>query len=135
MKKSIVIVIGIIYIASICFIGFFGMKIKAYNETIYVTSIECINTEAEEMFDGEGTLIKYILLNYTTGLKYQIEYRVYPDNATNQTVEFEHIGSSSIATVSQSGEVSFFGAGIIYVQIKSTDGKNIVEKVMLNAQN
>ena len=43
MKKSVIILIGIIYIASIFVVGFFGMKIKSFDTIIYITDIECTN--------------------------------------------------------------------------------------------
>ena len=40
MKKSVIILIGIIYIASIFVVGFFGMKVKNYNVMVYIEDIE-----------------------------------------------------------------------------------------------
>lgn len=49
MKKSVLIVIGLVYIASILIIGFFGMRQVVYSNIIYVREIECINEEARDM--------------------------------------------------------------------------------------
>ena len=43
MKKSTLIMIAIVYIASIVLISLFGMKSVVYNEVIPVTKIECLN--------------------------------------------------------------------------------------------
>ena len=43
MKKSTLVVIAIIYVASIVIISLFGMKAVVYNEVIPVTQIECLN--------------------------------------------------------------------------------------------
>ena len=43
MKKSIIVLISSIYILSILFIGFFGMKMTSYNESIYPTEIKIEN--------------------------------------------------------------------------------------------
>lgn len=133
MKKSIVIVIGIIYVASICLIGFFGMKIKAYNETIYVTNIECINTDMQETTDSQNNPIKYVVLTYEPELAYQIEWKVNPDNVTYRNVEFVYNTETTVATVSGFGAVLFLKKGTITIQIVSTDGKNIIETVKLIA--
>lgn len=41
MKKVIVIVILVVYIASIALVNFFGLEIKVFDGTIYVTDILC----------------------------------------------------------------------------------------------
>ena len=41
MKKSVILVIGIIYIAAIITVGFIGIALKVYDEKKYVESIEC----------------------------------------------------------------------------------------------
>ena len=43
MRKSTIIFIAVIYIASIAVISLFGMKMSVYNEIIPVTSILCLN--------------------------------------------------------------------------------------------
>ena len=51
MKKSTTLLIFIIYLASIVVIGFFGMKIKIYDEIKYVKSIEMsVEAESKKMF-------------------------------------------------------------------------------------
>lgn len=47
MKKSTTLMIILIYLASIVVIGFFGMKIKVYQPTNYIKSIE-MSVEAED---------------------------------------------------------------------------------------
>lgn len=63
MKKSTIITIFIIYVASIIAIGFFGIKVKIYDEVKYVKSIT-ITAEAEDesMFN-----LAYTGKNATTG--------------------------------------------------------------------
>lgn len=51
MKKSTILLIILIYLASIVVIGFFGMKIKIYDEIKYVKNIEMsVEAENENMF-------------------------------------------------------------------------------------
>ena len=40
MRKSVIIVIGFIYLASFFIIGFFGVKIQRYNQVTYVSDFE-----------------------------------------------------------------------------------------------
>lgn len=54
MKKSTIIMIFVIYIASIFAIGFFGMKVKVYDEVKYIEKIEMsVEAERDEMFEFE----------------------------------------------------------------------------------
>ena len=39
MKKSVVILIGIIYVASIALVSFFGLKAKIYNAKVYAERV------------------------------------------------------------------------------------------------
>ena len=45
MKKSVIVLIFLVYLASIVFINIFGMKILAYDTEVYATGIECINDD------------------------------------------------------------------------------------------
>ena len=59
MKKSTILIILIVYVASIVAIGFFGMASKVYNVNKYVESIEIsIEAENDKMFKfyNEGLL-------------------------------------------------------------------------------
>ena len=54
MKKSTILIIFIVYLASIVTIGFFGMASKVYDETKYVQAIEMsVDAEDEKMFTFE----------------------------------------------------------------------------------
>ena len=42
MKKSVVIIIGVIYGLSIVAVTLFGLKHKTFNEVIYVSQVEIV---------------------------------------------------------------------------------------------
>lgn len=80
MKKTTVLLIFIIYVASIVVIGFFGMSVKVYDEIKYVKSIEMsVEAESSDMFElkyngidaetknPEYTLRIYFTKSATTG--------------------------------------------------------------------
>ena len=51
MKKSTMLIIFIVYVASIVVIGFFGMRVKVYDEVKYIKSIQMsVEAENENMF-------------------------------------------------------------------------------------
>ena len=54
MKKSTILMIFVIYVASIIAIGFFGMKVRVYDEVKYISKIEMsVEAEREEMYKFE----------------------------------------------------------------------------------
>ena len=131
MKKSVLIVIGLVYIASILIIGFFGMRQVVYSNIIYVREIECINEEARDMGDYKMIIVDYIEGN--TGV--QLSYRVTPDDATSKDVRFIYDENQTVATVTDLGTVVFNSPGLIVVRIASTDGTIASETVWIVAIN
>ncbi len=91
MKKSTLIIILVIYVASIAAINFFGLSVKVYDKIINVTSVECINRDDEErgIIVSEEEYGKYISVKFTEpGMLFALEWRTFPDNATNKDVQF-----------------------------------------------
>ena len=125
MKKSVIILIFIIYIASIVFINFFGLKILSFEENIYATSVECINSDMKVSSDGT---YKFVGLKYTTELTYTIEHKVYPENATNNKVEYIYDKTANISIDQNTGIVTFKKPTNIredhIITIRTLDGTN-----------
>ena len=70
--------------------------------------------------------IKYIDLDENKVARYQIKYRVHPDNATNQEVDFiltpMNSGDSSVpATIDENGVVQFDRQGAVIVSVIARD--------------
>lgn len=130
MKKSVILIIGIIYVASIVFIGFFGMKITAYNVTVYATKVECINEEATIQNDYKYIIAYYDETKPPEENVYQILWKVYPDDCTNKKVDFVYDQDSKIASVDEFGRVWIKKSGIFYVTIQNTIKSTVTEKIM-----
>ncbi len=136
MKKSVIVLIGIIYIAAIVFVGFFGMKVTAYDEMIYITNIECTNEGIRENADGTKTL----RFNYVDGgdvleNTLTLTYKVYPDNSTLKGADAATLvydENTTVATV-DGLHITFLKKGVLTVQIKSKDGSNITETIRIIA--
>ena len=136
MKKSVIVLIGIIYIAAIVFVGFFGMKVTAYDEMIYITNIECTNEGIRENADGTKTL----RFNYVDGgdvleNTLTLTYKVYPDNSTLKGADAATLvydENTTVATV-DGLHITFLKKGVLTVQLKSKDGSNITETIRIIA--
>lgn len=120
MKKSVVILIGIIYVAAIAVVSFFGLQFKVFNEVIPVERIEILN---EGLKDSESWG-KYVVIyaDENGEYRYKIDYRVYPDNATDAEVSFTYDDTKGYVTVDETGLVIFTSPGMVKVFIIAKDG-------------
>jgi len=145
MKKINLIVIGIVFVASVVLISVFGMRIVIYNGVVPVTKIECLNETDERstvVVDEYGKLIK---VKFTTpgnesdlsGTILQIKYRVYPDDATNKKVKFvfnRNLKNVKMATDENGNELGLFifsGRCYFDLEIVATDGSGISDTVSI----
>ena len=123
MKKSVVILIAIIYVASIALVTFFGLKHNTFFDDVLVEEVRITNEGIKYTKDG----LKYVVI-LTGENQYQIEYTVLPENAVNKDVTF--IGESSSATVDENGLVTFTNnIGSIIVYVYSQDGSGVFDKI------
>ena len=110
MKKSVIILVALIYVLSIALVSFFGLKAKSFNETIYTTGIELLD---ENIKQDKNTGENYIVIrkNEAGEWKYQLSYRVHPDNATDDGVTFSYDKELSYVSVDENGVVTFTRGG------------------------
>ena len=146
MKKSTIILIAIVYIASIVVISVLGLKAKIYDEIFSVTSIECLNETDDTAFVEEYNGKKVINVQYIgegnmetlEGTMVQLVYRVLPDNATNKKVKF--IYNETLTRIhfvkddkgNDLGLVMFTGTGIFNIRIMATDGSQVYTDIVIN---
>ena len=109
MKKSVIVLIALIYVASIALVSFLGLQFKVFEQIVYVDKVEITN-EGQKYSEQFGDYV-VIYPNANGEWKYQINYRVYPDEATNSDVTFEITSSGNCATVDQNGIVTFTKSG------------------------
>lgn len=138
------IIIGIVYLASIVIISIFGMRSVVFNEIIPVSKIECINVTDDKINVSEENNVKIIKIKYdkpantetNEGTMVQLEWRVLPDNATTKDVKFVYDSSPRVtfATDEAGNEVGlilFTGKVVLPVKIMSTDGSRIYADVTI----
>ncbi len=132
MKKSVVILIAIIYVAAIALVSFFGLQYKVFEEIISVERIEILNSGLKD--DGNGG--KYIVIypDENGDRRFQIEYRVYPDNATDNSIEFSYDKQNKNVTVDEFGVVSFDGSGSVKVWVIARDGSAVSASITIIAR-
>lgn len=129
MKKSVIILIGVIYIIAVAMVSFFGLKTQVYNEKIYISKIELLNENIQTTSKGENILI----VNYDDG-PVIIERKIYPDNATKKVVEYKYDKTNQVATVDQMGVVTFSEPGAVTVYIMAKDGSGVITALKIIAK-
>lgn len=140
MKKSVVILIGLIYAASIVLVSFFGLQYKQFNEIVYVSSVEIINAPDKTAVDKEtGEEIKtyFVYKDEATGLRtFQIEWRVEPiETVTNKNVKFIYTEDPRFS-VSETGLVTFYEGGVVAnIQIVPEDGSDCSDTIKIYCLN
>ena len=133
MKKSVVVLISIIYIAAIFVVGFIGAKRNVFNEMIYITDIECTNEGIMDL----GNNHKEIMFDYDEDKSIEenaliITYKVFPSDSTFKGADAVDIYAiPNDLLFEQDGVVFKFhnAPGIVTVQLESLDGSNIKEYV------
>lgn len=93
MKKSVILAIAVIYIASIITVGFIGiaLKIRA-GDVKYVESINCVTDgySSEAVVDREGNKVAdgSIEVTYEAGVQVVIKCQAVPSDAKNTTLKY-----------------------------------------------
>jgi hypothetical protein len=105
MKKSVIILIFLIYAASIAMVGFLGLQAKSYNDVIYAESLEIINDYKVDSNTGN----KYIVFNPTdkSDKTLQLECKVLPDNTSDKKIIYSLDPECKTATIDENGLLTF----------------------------
>ena len=139
MKKTVIILIGIIYAASIMLVTFYGLVTEeAPTDSVPVKSIQ-ITGDGIGVSEGEKNVVLEALYTANTPLTYQISYVLEPDNTTHKTVIYE--ADESFVTIDENGLVTISGYNapgeynVVTVTVYATDddgNKNTAIKDVLN---
>ncbi len=138
MKKSVIFLIGVIYLISVIVVTFFGLQISVDQFQVYMTSISITNYD---QIVGQN---KYLTLQFNETEGYSsviIEYSYTPTNASypdgvsfsliNNTYTNEDGTTGYYAQVSQTGEVIFFSPRTVRLTITTTDGSKLSDTVTI----
>lgn len=154
MKKTVVIAIILVYIASIVIVNFFGLEISIFDGNTYVSEIRCDNLYLQSENGGqipyknERDGMKFFSFEYDdSGEPYTkenigfnpntvvLQYHVYPENANNKKVSFiydETLAGEDWIFLKDKASVIFLAPqSSITVTIRSTDGSNKEEKIYI----
>lgn len=155
MKKTIIIIILAVYIASIAVVNFFGLEIKMFDSITYVTGIQCDSVtflgdngkEIKPQIYPNLTLFTFDFIPPPEGTEYttdpeslasnpniiQINYEVMPHLADDSSVEFIYDKEVGTAVYHElSGSFIFLKSDVLFdVIIRATDGSNVQTKITI----
>ncbi len=161
MKKTIIVIILAVYVASIAVVNFFGLEIKVFDGVTYVESIQCDtvtvqNENAVELtpnsYIGENRDIPLFIFEFIPpeeGEEYttddesivtnpnaiQINYEVLPHLADDAEVkfEFDEAAMEGFAVYHEmSRSFIFLKPDMTFtITIKATDGSNVSTSVSI----
>ena len=140
MKKSTIILIGLIYLVSIILVGVYGLQFKQFHQIVYATSVEVTNTPdkyATVQSTGEQIKTYFVYKNAETGLRqFQIDWRIEPiETVTNKNVKFVYESDHGY-TVSETGLVEFSKGGVVAnITIVPADGSNCSDVIKIYCMN
>lgn len=133
MKKSVIVLLIVIYIAAIVFVNFFGMEFLAYDKIVYAERVECINSDMVLHSSGE---FKYAIVRYSPGVTYTIQHKVYPEDVTNKNVTYIYDEDNGVMSISPLGIVSFSEPTKritdFTITIRTLDGKERETTILLS---
>lgn len=133
MKKSVVILIALIYVASIAIVGFLGLQAKSYNDVVYVESIEILSEYSIDKNTGSKFLI--FDSNVTENNSIKLECKVRPDDATDTKVIYALSNDCTNATIDENGLLTFIGDTSRYFSVKvyiySNQNRTISDEILV----
>ena len=133
MKKSVVIVIALIYVAAIALVSFLGLNPKSYNDVSYVESIKVSADHEIKMIQGEDS-IHFLNEFKADGTRtIQLYCEVKPENASNKKINYVLEKDNTAATVDENGLITITepGTQIFPVFIVSAENPSIFQKITI----
>ena len=160
MKKTIVIVILAVYIASIAIVNFFGLEVKQFDSITYVSSIQCDTVtfhgdNSKVLYpsqyagkDGNTPVFVFDYIPAPADAPYtidnldenpniiQINYEVMPHLADVRDVKFEYDVDAGVAVFHElSGSFVFLKPDVaLTITIKAADGSNVSTQLRIKGR-
>lgn len=131
MKKSVIILIAIIYVSSIAIVSFFGMDFEMFEQFVYVEEVKLTNDGLKPGGQSTGDYYAFVYPDSEGRYYYQLEVEVLPKDASNQTLDYVFEENPAV-NIDENGLVTFSERiGAVTIFIISTDGTNVQTSITL----
>ncbi len=131
MKKSVIILIAIIYIAAIPLVNFLGLKDKQYAIEVDVQELVLLNDDTQTNSQG----MKWAEAKDEDGdgvWEYQLEWQVLPENATDKNVTITNTSAKKDVEIdAETGLVTFKSRGVATIKIEAVGSSGISLELMI----
>lgn len=127
MKKSTILIILVVFAASVFVVGFMGIENVPYVQITYVEQITPTHVyygrstdEAEIVTNRLGYAVSF---PYEEGMKVKIDYEITPNDATNRdvSIEIRNLNANSDAELDSKGLITLNNSGPVCVTYRATD--------------
>ncbi len=157
MRKATIIVIALIYVASIVIVGIFGLNALVFTEKIYVEEISFCDNDGtpftfcgvpiEKTSNGSGYQVT-VVYDPISGASDFVNYEMKPDDATKRRAEVKIIYSTGkpdpetgevdpCATLTEgltgAIQVTFKRKGAVTLQFMAVDGSKVSTTLTITA--
>ena len=160
MKKTIVVIILAVYIASIAIVNLFGLEVRIFDGITYVSSIQCDTVifhgdNSKVLYptqyagkDGNLPVFEFAFIAADENNPYtldnlndnpniiQINYEVMPHLADAQEVKFEYDAEAGVAVYHElSGSFIFLKPDVsLTITIRAIDGSNVSTQIRIKGR-
>lgn len=133
MKKSVILTLIAIYAVSICVVGYFGLKVRILNPTVYADTVTIDyvlygDTKIDYKTNQSGKYVR--IKDYDEGQSIKIVYTVTPHDATDKSVTFSY--DKSLAEITKDGIVTLNKKKVILdVTVTVDAAQNVKDKIKI----
>ncbi len=147
MKKSVILLIAVIYILAIVIVGFIGLRMKVYNPVIYVDKITCVSKNFKEYTLEQlennpnlkdevenDHLVGYIEEKFVEGLEVEIRCEISPENATDKGLTYStNVSDKYELIVNKDGtcKIKFYKNAFATVTVESNDNNKSKSRIKI----
>ena len=140
MKKSVVIIIGVIYVVAIAVVSFLGVNFKVFDPVYYIRSIEIYD---DDMIIHEGKKVVYAYFNEDGVAEYQIKCKFATSDDMDEDAElsmregdpeklaFDYDKQTPGVTVTEDGLVRFTKDTMIEIVVNPRDNSDCSDRITI----
>ena len=143
MKKTVVIMIGVIYVIAIAVVAFLGVNFKTFDPVYYIRSVEIV-VEESQIHEGKTQVVIYLDENGKAEYQLKARFATSADldedaeltmrDADFEKVEFQYDRQKTFVSISEDGLVTFTKKGQVTITILPKDGSDCSDTVTITVK-
>ena len=144
MRKSTIIVIAAIFVASMVIVGVFGTKAANFEQKLYIKDIELPKTIGGQPVRTSDNIHYTVNLTYTNGLQVDIDYDKSPRDAQGDIelsiIQQIPLGEGEVVAElvqtkdSDTPQLKFLQPGLVKLRFDAVDGSKVYKELTVVAR-